>query len=345
MDSENILTQDHLPGQIEAQDFQSSHFWMRAVSFVGLRNLLRIFQEYQDGLTAKEVETLVQQQQIFTVRHAQPPSATTIYHYRNTLLHLGILVRKGRRLQINDQKSQVTRLMAALGNDNILSLDEKERFACLIIHQRDCGLFFTDLFWPEEGSDYTLSTWRAHSVPVIWKELRSTNDNRIVFLNQNKGKKSLRLTTENHIQAVLYGVRYWFRDELGLIDELFREDTGNIMFPVLPENLIERRKVISLVLSNIKPEQEWTRLSVRDLALAICVEHHIPLQTLFQTIKWLHRRYQGYISLIPTTRSFATLTASSRIRENYELRSYIQDEQGRWISHIRFHYRLKELVT
>jgi len=322
----------------------ASRFWMRSVSFTGLRDLVKLIAKYSHGLLAKEMNSLVQSEKTFTVRNNKIPSPTTIYHYRNTLLHMQILVKKKHRYVINLEKPEIRSLLSVFSNRPTLTSREKIEFAKLVIQQEDCKDFFSDLFWPSNINEYTLLEWLQRAVPVIWREIPIA-ENRQVLISQEKREKSIYLTTENHINSILYGVRYWFRDELNLIDELFREDIGNIMFPVLPDFEIALRDIKDAIFSSVDIDKEWTRLSVRDMALAICVEHRVSLKSLFQIIRDLQAKHHGYINLIPTARSFATMTSVSNYREKLELRSYLQNQQGQFISHVRIHRKLRELIN
>src|SRR5688500_17793053 len=126
--------------------YPPSRFWMRFVSFVDLRNLTRLLREYPNGLTAKEIVSLVTGKKLILVKGNQPPSPTTIYHYRNTLLHLGILQRRKDLLQINFLEPTVSKLLETLDEGNALSAAEKHFFAELVLAQEDCKLFFADVF-------------------------------------------------------------------------------------------------------------------------------------------------------------------------------------------------------
>ena len=83
------------------------------------------------------------------------------------------------------------------------------------------------------SSVYNRTEFLAEGVPVVWHTCPvAGGKGRQVVISRLGGGVIGNLSTEVGIQAVLYGLRYWARSELLLIDELFREDIGNVMFPI-----------------------------------------------------------------------------------------------------------------
>ena len=70
---------------------QQSEYWMRSISFAGLHRILKAVAVFPNGLRAGELNKLVQEKEISLTRRSSPPAPTTLYHYRNALLHLGAL--------------------------------------------------------------------------------------------------------------------------------------------------------------------------------------------------------------------------------------------------------------
>ncbi len=328
---------------------------------MNLRNLIQLTANYPLGITAQAMADEAKAAKTIQLRKNSIPAPTTIYHYRNTLLHLGVFRKTKNIVQINTADPLVANLVNNLGNDNELSSIEKTLFGELIVNQKDCKAVFTDLFYHnKENRDYSLYDWLLSAQPLVWKDI-STHENQKHHLNNKRGKRlnkdrrillsSLdkstiaQLSTPNHIQAFLYGIRYWFRDELVLIDEMSREDTGSIMFPILPPGTVPEKEILEKFIESLTFSNEWARKSLRDLSQNICIELKISIQRFHNFIRELQKRRPGYIVFIPTSRSFATVTASSETRELYELRSYLQDSQGIYISHIRVHERIKELIS
>lgn len=323
-----------------------STLWMRgSVSFVALRELLFYIAQHPDGVRAREMDTWAREKARLRTQEGKVVSKTTVYHYRNTLLHLGIVRRQSGRYIVNREKSHVNRLLRVL-NPGIpsLSLEERKLFAELIIANAECRHYFFDIFMPDTRTEYDLETWLQKGQPAVWERLTTSEGRFERIYNLNHPEKELWLRTEDERQAILYGVRYWARNELGFLDELFLEDIGGLMFPVHLTGPIPDPRILLALRDKINPEEEWNMFSVRTLAATWGPEYRISLERLYKTLLWVYRNFMRYVILIPTTASFATITATSPSTEQYHLRGYMQDLEGRYISHIRVHRKLKEVI-
>ena len=103
------------------------------------------------------------------------------------------------------------------------------------------------------------SSFRQNGVPVKWSRPRSSHVKEVIFQNSTTGHTAY-LTSYASVAAILYGVRYWARDELELIDEYSqRSDGSTIMFPVLQTGLSEKGidsavlKTIRFILLYVRP--------------------------------------------------------------------------------------------
>lgn len=314
----------------------SSRFWMRPVSFAGLLRMLQLIAEFPSGLRARDLDALVRERQIRLTRKDVAPARTTLYHYRNTLLHLQALRRDDRRLMANKQNPYVQVLLDQPSPARMtLTMTACEAFAAMVFQNEDCRTYFFDLFMPEIDT-YTAEQFRTAGCSVTWRWRGDGHPREVVF--QSDRDTSLHLRSPSEIKSVLYGLRYWARDELQLIDEFFREDRGSIMYPIFAaDGESSTKEIIQHILSLRAEGAEWTTLSLHDLAMYCCERRRQPLVKLFAAITQLSEKYPGHVVLIPTSRSFATLTARSQQREEFELRGYFRDRQGRYISHIRLH--------
>ena len=322
---------------------QQSEYWMRSISFAGLHRILKAVAVFPNGLRAGELNKLVQENDISLTRRSSPPAPTTLYHYRNTLLHLRALKRDGRMLRINDDDPDVCKLLrqpAPANGDRSLSDAARDSFAALVLNNEQCRSLFFDLFMPSDT--ISASNFRQNGVPVRWSRERSSHATEIVFQN-NKTGRTARCSSPASVAAILYGVRYWARDELELIDEYCqRSDGGTIMFPVFrPETSVTGTdlSVLQMVrfLLSLRSPSEWTLFSVLDLITRCCETRKRPLSVLFGAIDWLLQEWPNHTVLIPTSRALATLTAMSPQRETLELRRYYKLSNGPYISHIRIH--------
>ncbi|WP_456413156.1 hypothetical protein [Thiolapillus sp.] len=321
--------------------------WMRgSVSFVALRELLVYIAQHPEGVRPKEMETWAREKAQLRTRSGKVISKTTVYHYRNTLRHLGILAVVNGRYQVAREKPFVQDLLGAFQpGAPALTLREKESFAQFVVQNRDCRHYFFDLFMPSATTDYKLNTFLVEAQPVVWRRLESGGNRFEELYNIQQTNKRRRISSEDERQALLYGVRYWARNELGFIEEIFIEGTGGLMFPVYTGGRIPDPHILKALLSSISPDEEWTYFSLRKTATEWGPKFRVSLNRLYGTLRWVYQQAPQYVVFIPTSESFATITASSPQTETYQLRGYFQDMNGRYISHMRVHRKLKEVLS
>ncbi len=320
-------------------------YWMRAVSFAGLHRILKAVADSPNGLTAGAINGLVRDNDISLTRRSSAPAPTTLYHYRNTLLRLCAIKRDGRMLRANEDDPYVSQLLRQPTPENgVQSISDAARdpFAALVLNNEQCKSLFFDVFMPLETSSYSVSDFRNSGLPVKWTREHPALSREVLFLNNTTGR-TIRFSSPAGESAVLYGVRYWARDELQLIDEYGkRSDGGTIMFPVSQAGACSTTldptvlQTVRILLS-LRTPGEWTLFSVADLIARCCESRRRPIRVLFDAIDWLRREWPGHIAMIPTSRALATLTATSPQRDALELRRYYKASNGPYISHIRIH--------
>ncbi len=326
----------------------SRAYWMRAVSFAGLHRLLKAVAAAAEGLRAREINALVLDGRVTLTQRTSAPKPTTLYHYRNTLIRLGALARDGRRLHANLDDAHVLALLdetAPDNDDHSLSDAAREHFAALVLGNGDCRKLFFDLFMPSDSPYASAADFRALGAAVTWARRPSAGGPAIVFRNLATGRTNV-YSVQTAIPAVLYGLRYWARNEMALVDEYCdRSIDCMTLFPVArpPSRPADLNAAIlhavQFLLSrrNRYSEGEWTMLSVADLIVEYCATYRQPRAVLFGAIDWLQREWPGHTSLIPTPLGLATLSAISPQQEKMVLRGYYKPTSGPYVSHIRFH--------
>lgn len=320
---------------------REQHLWMRGhYSFAELRDLVALLREHPQGLRPMELNRIVYQLELIRTQRGNKPSPTTLYHYRRALLKLGIVKRQGRNLVIASDDALVAALVDYLTEGPGLSPQERHIFAEMVLRNNECRQSFFDFFMPNDAL-YDRAKFLAKGTPVIWQTSGGRKNPQVVFSHMN-GETIRRTNTAVEKQAILYGLRYWARDDLLLVDELFREDIGNLMFPIQEPGSAPDATIKEGILSEISPESEWTVLSIRELIYKWGVGLRVPVTQVFKTITNIYRKHPDRVALIATSRSFATLTTVYNKREDFELRSYLRDERGRYISHVRLHRHLRE---
>ena len=192
---------------------------MRAVSFGGLHRFLCCLNDaFDTGFTASEADSVVRQHGIALTLRTSTPARTTLYHYRNTLLRLGALRRDDARYWINRSEPHV-RILLTLPPPRHSAIplpnSVKDQFAALVLRNPQCASLFFDLFLPVSCGHLTVDEFRTSALPVHWVRHSPTE----IRLTNPVTRRSHRCSSPVSIAAVPYGVRYWARDELHLVDE------------------------------------------------------------------------------------------------------------------------------
>jgi hypothetical protein len=144
-------------------------YWMRAVRFAGLHRVLHLVASYSDGIRVRDLNKLIVANGLYRTDRGEP-AKSTLYHCRNTLVHLGILRRRHQGLVAATDDMEVDSLLhEAAPSADTLSETARETFARLVLANHDCfqnffGLFLldSDVRSPEQ--------FRAVAAPVIWLE-------------------------------------------------------------------------------------------------------------------------------------------------------------------------------
>ena len=318
---------------------------MRAVSFAGLHRMLSAVGDNPNGLRAKEINELVLEGRVVLTPRSPQPKPTTLFHYRNALLRLHALVRDGRRLVANVANPDVRELLCQpppSNGDQVLHDAARENFAALVLANEQCRFLFFDLFLPAGTTFSSVASFCDSGVPVSWTRKTSSGTVEVLFENKTTGRKVRNISSEC-VPAILYGLRYWARDELKLIDEYSRvTDGGVVMYPISQRftSTFDRNSTVMQAvryLLNLRTTDEWTLFSISDLIVEYCQAHRQPRTILFDAIDWLRREWPHHTALIPTSRALATIAATSPQQETLELRRYYKSSRGPYISHIRLH--------
>lgn len=321
----------------------NSDWWMRSISFGGLHRLLRCINEASDeGLTASQIDALVHEHQIKLTQRSAPPAPTTLYRYRNTLLRLHALRRDGSLYRTNRADPHVCALVTLPSPPSLedsLHYSASEHFAALVLRNPQCRSVFFSLFLPVGIESPTVMDFRASALPVRWARYSATD---IVLWNNQTGRR-LRCSSRVSVTSVPYGLRYWARDELGLVDEYWSpSEAAAIMFPVhRPPSTVSDaaspcNETLRLLLS-WRGTAEWSSFAISDLISRACLEQRRPRMVLFRTLDWLMAAWPHHVAPIPTPKGLATISAISPQKERLVLRSYYRSIAGQYISHIRLH--------
>ena len=321
-----------------------SDYWMRAVSFAGLHRLLHAVAACRGGLRAGEINELVINKRVILTPRNSRPKPTTLYHYRNTLLRLGALRRAGRKLiaeAANPHVRDLLRLPPPTAGKRHLTDAARESFAALVLHNDECRSLFFDLFMPSAAGCASIDDFRERGVPVDWDRRNSSGATEVVLRNRAT-ERTARCDSYPSVAAILYGVRYWARDELRIIDEYRQIAGATTMFPVAGRNTAGAERDAAVpdtvrFLLSLRAPGEWAFFSILDLIERCCEQRGQPISVLFEAIDALLDQWRHDVVLIPTSRGMATFTARSPQEEDLVLRRYYTRGAGPYISHIRIH--------
>lgn len=315
-----------------------SEFWMRPLSFAGLKRCLCILAQTSQGMRAGEWDSAIKKSGAYLTSKGTGVSRTTLYHCRNTLVRLNAVRRIRGVLSLNIGNKEAIQLVSRQYPGNKLDADDKESFARLVFANPDCCKHFFTLFLDQP--DLSVEAFCEQGISVSWTREDASKGNGLVsFVRAGTTLKVL--STPNQVKSILYGVRYWALRELDLIDEFFREDRQNIMFPLSARVSLSIEDIVAQLLAYVRDEKEWTILSVHDLLEKICEKNHVPLTLLYSSLSYLSCRAPEYVVLIPTSERIASMTASTPAAEDLQQRSYYRDSQKRFISHLRIHRNAK----
>lgn len=332
---------------------ENSEFWMRAVSFAGLHRVLHLVASHPKGITSAEMDSAIKQQAIYLTQAGGVPSRSTLYHVRNILLRLGLLKQvsgKAKLVQINEFTHYTSLLLSEPPqpiNDSKIADSLVKTFASVVLSNSSCRKWFFDLFAPKH-THYDLKYFQQCSRSVSWRRMPDgiigVKGDKIypVSIHANDGREII-LDTPSSVNSIIFGVRYWATVELNLLDEVYRGSRGMVSYPLLNINDAEALNfTIRGIIGAIRANEEWTTLSILDLAEQLCEANRIQRATLDRAISTLYLLFPGHIVLIPTARSFPTMTAYGK-QEHLWLTGYYREKAGRIISHIRLHKSLGDI--
>jgi len=162
-------------------------------------------------------------------------------------------------------------------------------------------------------------------------------------LRSEETGKSVALSSKSEIVSILYGVRYWARNDLRLVDEYFRLDRGAVMFAIQAGDPVQHLSTSHrCIRRQILRKPSWTTLAMQDLIHTCCELPRLPILALRLALDELVLDNGGKVVLIPSAEAFASNTLSATLpgTQAHELGAYYRDRSGRLISHIRFHHSL-----
>ena len=320
----------------------SARYWMRGVSFATLHRALCTFYRSAAPVRSRDLSAFVTAD-LERVRTARP-GATTVYRYRSTLHRLGLMSKQAHSWRVEMGDPLVRALVTVPPGDGALLVSPaRALFADVVLRHPDCRALLLNLLVSDACGALNFDTFCTRSDPVTWRHVRRGVHHRLEVWNRRTGQARC-YEEKQAVLSLLYGLRYWVRDELGVIDEYAElGENATTMFAVHPVALEDGPAWEARVLDaarfvlGARSDPKWTTMEVADLIRRYCIEHHQPRQVLFAGLDWLCRCRAKSVALVPTPVAVATLSTSSASREHLELGRYYRDARGRLIGDLRIH--------
>ena len=217
------------------------------------------------------------------------PSKTTLYHCRNTLLHLGAVIRIGQKLVVASGDLSVKALLdepPVRVSDCPPPSPVRDAFASLVLANEDCYNCFFRLFFPEHPKP-TLRDFRSQTGSVLWRPVYEKGQVSYELYSELSEERVL-LTGDIPQKSILYGVRDWSSTkQLRITDEYF--DFGrdrSVIFPLRHgENDDGTAATAKAILQVPQDGSEWTTVSIRELQQSVCEREGFSVQSLSSGIK------------------------------------------------------------
>ncbi|MBT9132561.1 MAG: hypothetical protein DDT31_01047 [Syntrophomonadaceae bacterium] len=234
--------------------------WMRKVELSKVRDTLLLVARH-GGLKSSRIAEEGIKEGIFRRRDGDPLAHSPIYHYINTGLKLGLLVKDEARCYLPNpgdplvaQLTELNRFLEPLGKQ------ESSAFQKLIIRNTDCRNAF---FWIFLGrKDFSWEEFIKLGFPVHISPVRINSKNKAWSKKyENKITRSqLILETPGKRFAVEWGLQLWAR-ECSLIDEVYIDETRrHILYPLDLTNTTKFDDFLKEFLKRYHPfpDGEWS---------------------------------------------------------------------------------------
>jgi hypothetical protein len=339
------------PDRIRSPDFD---YWMRSISLRVLHRIVRVAAAMARPLSAADLNALVLETgQVKPARGRFTPGPTTLYHYRRAAEKLGLLRRDGRRFTVNRGDSLV---LALAETDSFDDATVRDALSQIVIRCPEPRRFFFDLFMPRDGG-YDAIDFMLDASPVMWQTFRTrqmlpasisdghaTNGPRghsvgsklmATLINPDTGA-SVNLDSPVRVSSLLYGVRYWAKDELRIIDEYTREGKGVAMFSVINQAEAAATKARHGLVGLLSPDREWSEFSVDDLVEKLCIPLHVSKRNLFGVIADIKRNAPGSVVTISVPPNLITMVTKTHSQGDLRLQDYMKNG-SEYVGGVRLH--------
>jgi len=310
--------------------------WMRYVNFEKIKDIIHLVNKNNGKLRAGELERLAIEQQIFVKEDGKPFSHSARYHYRKVMENLDLLTLQGRAYFVS-QNTMAQALLKKTEFKKLMSPEAQEIIRKIIIENKDCRRYFFDIFMG--NSSYGIEDLRKRGKWIIVE----TKGKEGIVLNNPHTHQRFFLNDSDKIHAIFWGIRLWALD-LGITDEIFISyKEGRFIYPI--NTFKSSETIINLIIEKVKKDNkdsEWVMLHIPSFIKEVVLSMRLPIEEVKKVLWKLRITNPSIIMLIPSSTSFIDIRTPFTKQDSVLLKPYIIDKQGRYISHIKIH---KDIVN
>ncbi len=326
------------------------NLWMRWVNFQALRDMLLIVAASSEGLRANELIRRTAEAGILLGRGGQQLRASTHYHHRNALEHLGLMKRVDHRYSVDTNLKETLSLIGDKNIGQLLTESDKEAFASVVLRNQDCRKVFFNHFLPPDSVCRGTGDLVRFGHPIemrITKEQTilngKTTQSRQVRIRGKGASEWVVIPGTPAVQAIHYGLRVWGVGQLGFLDELYHSNGIYTIYPIHLARTDDDAQLVTMMVQDLLFDDDWTVVRVQDFALRIGIQHHAPFRQPIDILNVWMNKHRDIIAPIPTNERFITAGLSKTERE-LALKGFLRESTGTYVSHLRIHRSLVDKV-
>jgi len=331
---------------MEKVEKEAKKYWMRRVELSKVRDTLLLIKG-RGGLKYSKIAEEGIKEGIFRRKNGAPLAHSPIYHYVNTALQLGLLVKDKTRRYLSNSSDPMTATLIELNRFlEPLGKEENLAFQKLIIRNVDCREAFFWIFLGKEDFSWEEFTRCGSPVFISPVIISSKKKFRSKKYENKTTQTQLVLKTPKERLAVEWGLQLWAKG-CSLIDEVYIDETRHILYPLDSTNTIKFEDFLQEFLRKFHPflDSEWSffpiDLTIFELAPLLKVSVKEMQDNFFLEAK---RRMPEYIKFSSSSKGALTFRSpGGREGDRKVLESFIKINNV-WMTHILVHKKLWEEV-
>lgn len=331
---------------MEKVERESKIYWMRRVELSKVRDTFLLVEKH-GGLKYTKISEEGIKEGIFRRKDGAPLAHSPIYHYVNTALRLGLLIKDGTHRYLPNLNNPITASFLKL-NRFLKPLEKEEdlAFQKLIIYNTDCRKAFLWIFLGRE--DFTWEEFIKFGSPVFISPVIISNKKKIRSKKyENKiTQAQFILKTKRENFALEWGLQLWAKECL-LIDEVYIDERRHLIYPLDSTNTIKFEDSLKEFQRKYQPSpsNEWSffpiDLLIFDLAPLLKVSVREMRDNFFLEAR---RRMPDQIKFSGSSKGALTFRRRGGRRADRKLLESFIKIDNVWMTHILVHKKLWEMT-